>query len=228
MRFEILAAILVAVGILVWIYRRDRQRFEAERAILFDDLRGLLTEAELTRGGLQYPKLRGVYRGHKVVIDAVLDNLAVRKVPSLWLRVTLLADIPYAGSCDILARAHNVEFYAPSNSFDHVLPLPPDWPEHLTIKSDNPDAVPPQSLLDRHIAVFADERVKELLVTPRGVRLVRQAAQASRAEYLVLRQSLFGPVVVPKEQVADLLDRALALADNLRAAVPAAPAAGMP
>lgn len=215
MRYEILAAILVAVGALVWIYRRDRRRFKAERAMLFDDLRGLLSESELTRASLDYPKLRGVYLGHKVVIDAVLDNLAVRKVPSLWLRVTVLADLPYAGSCDILARAHNVEFYAPSNSFDHVLPLPAGWPEHLTIKSDNPDAVPPQALLDRHIRVFDDERVKELLVTPKGVRLVRQGAQASRAEYLVLRQSLFGPVVVPRETVVDLLDRALALADTL-------------
>lgn len=216
MRYEILAAILVAVGALIWIYRRDRRRFEAERAMLFDNLRGLLSESELTRAPLNYPKLRGLYRGHKVTIDAVLDNLAVRKLPSLWLRVTVLADVPYAGSCDILARAHNVEFYAPSNSFDHVLPLPPGWPEHLTIKSDNPDVVPPQALLDRHIRVFDDERVKELLVTPKGVRLVRQAAQASRAEYLVLRQSLFGPVVVPREMVTDLLDRALALADTLR------------
>lgn len=215
MRYEILAAILLAVGILVWIYRRDRKRFEAERAMLFDDLRGILTDSVLTRAELDYPKLRGEYRGHKVVVDAVLDNLAVRKVPSLWLRVTILADIPFAGSCDILARAHNVEFYAPSNSFDHVLPLPQGWPEHLTIKSDDPDAVPPRSLLNRHIEVFADERVKELLVTPHGVRLVRQAAQASRAEYLVLRQSLFGPVVVPKAQVIELLDRALALADTL-------------
>ena len=156
MRYEILAAILVAVGALIWIYRRDRRRFEAERAMLFNDLRGLFSESELTRAPLDYPKLRGVYRGHKVAVDAVLDNLAVRKVPSLWLRVTVLTDIPYAGSCDILARAHNVEFYAPSNSFDHVLPLPASWPQHLTIKCDNPDAVPPQTLLAQHIWVFND------------------------------------------------------------------------
>lgn len=216
MRFEILAAVLLAVAALVWVYRRDRRRFEAERAMLFDDLRGLLTDSELTREPLNYPKLRGIYRGHKVTIDAVLDNLAVRKVPSLWLRVTVLADIPHAGSCDILARAHNVEFYAPSNSFDHALPLPADWPQHLTIKCDDPDNVPPQSILGQHITAFEDERVKELLVTPKGVRLVRQGAQASRAEYLVLRQSLFGPVVIPRAMVTDLLDRALALADNLR------------
>lgn len=216
MRFEILAAILVAAGILYWIYRRDRGRFEGERAMLFEELRGLLTESELSRAPMQYPVLRGVYRGHRVVIDAVLDNLAVRKVPSLWLRVTLLADIPYTGSCDILARAHNVEFYAPSNNFDHVLPLPSGWPQHLTIKCDVPEGVPPQDVLGRHIGVFEDERVKEMLVTPKGIRLVRQAAQASRAEYLVLRQSLFGPVVVPRDMVKDLLDRALALADNLR------------
>jgi hypothetical protein len=54
--------------------------------------------------------------------------------------------------------------------------------------------------------------MKELLVTPRGVRLVRQGAQAARAEYMVLRQSLFGPVTISRELLVSLLDRAVALA----------------
>lgn len=216
MRLDILLPILLAFGALAWIYRRDRRRFEAERAMLLDDAAGLLEAAVASREAMGYPRLRGRYKGYEASIDAVLDNLSVRKIPSLWLRVTVRADLPFAGSCDMLARAHNVEFYSPSIDFDHVLPLPAGWPEQLTIKSDDPEHMPLPEQLAKHVDVFRDPLVKELLVTPRGVRLVRQAAQASRAEYLVLRQAKFGPVVVPRDLLAGLLDRAVALAEDLR------------
>lgn len=216
MRLDVFLAILAAVAFLVWIYRRDKRRFESDRAVLLDDSKDLFENTELTRTAMEYPKLRGRYRGYEATIDAVVDHLAVRKVPSLWLRVTIRAESPFPGSCDILARAHNVEFYSPSIGFDHTLPLPAGWPDHLTVKSDDPDRMPPASLLAPHVQAFEDPRMKELLVTPRGVRLVRQAAQAARAEYMVLRQSLFGPVTVPRELLVSLLDRAVALADALQ------------
>jgi len=217
LRLDVLIACLVALGVLVWIYRRDKNRFERERAELFEDVRGLLTEAEISREPNDYPKLRGRYRGYEVSIDAVADHIAVRKVPSLWLRATVLTEIPYRGACDILARSHNVEFYSPAGDLDHVLKLPAGWPDHLTVKSDDPDAIPPEPILTRHIGVFDEPRIKELLVTPRGVRVVRQAAQASRAEYMVLRQALFGPIRIPREQLTAMLDTAIALAQDLKA-----------
>lgn len=216
MRLDVLIAILAAVAFLIWQYRRDRRRLESERAVLLNDVTELLDGAELTQEPMQYPKLRGRYRGHEATIDAVVDNLAVRKVPSLWLRVTIRCDVAFAGSCDILARAHNVEFYSPSIGFDHNLRLPGGWPDHLTVKSDDPDRMPPEAFLTPHVSAFADPKVKELLVTPRGVRLVYQAAQAARAEYMVLRQSLFGPVTVPRALLISLLDRAVALAEALQ------------
>ena len=216
MRIDVLIACLAALGVLVWLYRRDKSRFERERAQLFEDLRGLLAEAEISRSPGDYPKLAGRYRGYAVSIDAVVDHIAVRKLPSLWLRATILTAIPCPGACDIMARAHNVEFFSPAGDLDHVLKLPAGWPDHLTVKTDDPDAMPSEAILTRHIGVFEDPRVKELLVTPRGVRLVRQAAQGARAEYMVLRQALFGPVRVPREQLTAMLDAAIALAEDLK------------
>jgi hypothetical protein len=222
-RYEIFAAVLVAITVLIWIYRRDHRRFDAERAVLFDDVRGLLTDAEIIRTSRDYPKLRGKYRNFDIAIDAVVDHIAVRKLPSLWLRVTARTPIPFPGTCDILARAHNVEFFSPSIELDHTVARPPHWPDHLMIKTDDPDSMPPQVLLDKHIGVFTDERMKELLVTPRGVRLVRQAAQGSRAEYRVLRQALFGPVTVPRALLASMLDAVVAVAEDLRENAPTQP-----
>src|SRR3954465_2188093 len=102
MRIEILIACLAAVGVVVWIYRRDKNRFERERVQLYEDLHGLFTEAEITRAPNEYPKLKGHYRGYAVAIDAVVDHIAVRKLPSLWLRATVLTPIPHRGTCDIL------------------------------------------------------------------------------------------------------------------------------
>jgi hypothetical protein len=217
-RLEIVALAVLAIAVLTWIYRRDRGRADAERKVLFDDVRGLLGDAEIERAPRDYPKLRGRYRGHAVTVDAVVDTIAVRKLPSLWLRVTAMAEIPFAGACDVMARAHNVEFYSPFGDLDQGISLPAGWPDHLTVKTDDPDAMPPAGLLSSHIGIFKDERMKELLVTPKGVRLVRQAAQGSRAEYMVLRQAAFGPVTVPRAQLQTMLDAAVGLAEALRTA----------
>jgi hypothetical protein len=208
----------LALVALTWIYRRDKRRAERDRQVLFDDARGLLADAEIERSPRDYPKLRGRYRGHDVAIDAVVDTIAVRKLPSVWLRVTVMAEIPFAGVCDVMARAHNVEFYSPFGDLDHGVALPAGWPDHLSVKTDDPEKMPSAALVEPHIRIFADERMKELLVTPKGVRLVRQAAQGSRAEYMVLRQASFGPVVVPRAQLQTMLDAAVALAEALRAA----------
>ncbi len=127
MRIDVLSAILLAIGVLVWIYRRDKNRLERERAQLFEDVRGLLTDAEISRAAGEYPKLRGHYRGYEIAVDAVIDHIAVRKLPSLWLRATVLTEIPYGGACDVMARAHNVEFFSPAGDFENVLKLPAGW-----------------------------------------------------------------------------------------------------
>ena len=53
-------------------------------------------------------------------------------------------------------------------------------------------------------------------MTPRGVRIVRQAAQGARAEYMVLRQALFGTARIPRDHLTAMLDAAIALAEDLK------------
>ncbi len=218
MRLEIVGFVMLALAALTWVYRRDKGRVDADRKVLFDEAHGLLTDADIERAEGDYPKLCGHYRGHTVTIDAVIDTIAVRKLPSVWLRVTVRSAIRFAGVCDVMARAHNVEFYSPFGDLDHGIALPAGWPDHLTVKSDDPATMPPANLLTPHIRIFDDPRIKELLVTPKGVRLVRQVAQGSRAEYMVLRQAAFGPVVVPRAQLQSMLDAAVALAEALSTA----------
>ena len=47
--------------------------------------------------------------------------------------------------------------------------------------------MPPLDVIEPHMTLFQDQRAKELLVTPKGVRLVYQAAQAEQGPYQTLR-----------------------------------------
>jgi hypothetical protein len=73
--------------------------------------------------------------------------------------------------------------------------------------------------VESQIAAFDDPRMKELVITPLGVRLVYQAAQGERADYLVLRQARFTQAKVEAGLVQSLLDRAIAVAAAVDAPV---------
>ena len=65
-------------------------------------------------------------------------------------------------------------------------------------------------------ALFRNPAVKEAVITARGVRLIRQAAEGDRGAHLLLRQVRF-----PLEQVpADLIRTAIAEAQLLSEALP--------
>jgi hypothetical protein len=137
--------------------------------------------------------------------------MAVRKLPSLWVKVSLIGDLPIPGAVDFLARPQNTEFYSPSETLPVSLQIPPEWPQHAMLRTDLDDRSLPVAVLAPHINVFGDPKMKELLVTPRGVRIVYQASQGERAYYLVLRQPEFGDPRLPAALALELLEQAIAV-----------------
>lgn len=117
---------------------------------------------------------------------------------------------PARGVFDFLMRPQGEEFYSPSGEMLHRLAIPQSWPQNAILCADH-DQVPPDSLAS-HMTIFDDPRAKELVVSPRGVRLVYQAAQGDRAQYLVLRQAHFENNKADPMLVRSLLDRAIATA----------------
>jgi hypothetical protein len=213
--FAIAAFCVLAVAVLTWIYRRDRGKLRALRAALFVPAYDLFESYRVTQESVDFPQLRGRYRGQEFLVDAVVDMVTFRKLPSLWLRVSLLAPVPFRGTLDIMVRSQNVEFYSPANDLPHAIEAPAHWPAGAIVKTDNPEGMPPAELIDPHMTFFAAPKAKEILVTPKGVRLVYQADQGTRAEYLVLRSANFASPQVPAELLRGLLDRAIALHQDL-------------
>ena len=82
--------------------------------------------------------------------------------------------------------------------------------------SDCVETAPVQAV-ECHINAFDDPRMKELVITPKGVRLVYQAGQGERADYLVLRQARFTQTKGDAALIRFLLNRAMAIAATVDA-----------
>lgn len=211
-----LAATLVLVVILAAMQRRTRRSLKQQRGGLFAAAYGILDTYRITQAGIDYPEMQATYRGHAFHVDAVVDTLTFRKLPVLWLRVSLLAPMPGVAMFDILVRSQNVEFYSSSAELPHRLESRPGWPADAMVRTDNQGRLPDLVVLDRHVGLFQTPQAKELLITPKGIRIVQMLDQAKRAEYLVMRQAEFENARVPAGLLRDLMDRTIALYQDLK------------
>jgi hypothetical protein len=206
-----IASALALVCLLVGLYARDHQRSRTRRAVLFTDCLDLFDAYKVIQSDVDYPTLRGRYCGFDVRLEPVLDDIACRKLPSLWLKATLLAPTRYEGALDLLARPRGIEFYSPSEDLPHRIALPEGWPVDASLRTDDPQNMPPLEIVAPHIGAFDDPQTKELVITPHGVRFVRQIWQGERAHYLVLRQSVFAQDNMAPAVVKAMLDRLIEL-----------------
>ncbi len=205
---------MIDLVVLPVLYVRDARLERQRRGEFFAEALQLFDKYRVTQDGQQYPVLEAQYRGMRVKLEPVLDDLAWRKLPSLWLKATLLVSNPRRGVLDFLVRPQGIEVYSPNDGLRR-LPVPQGWPQHALLCTDDRRTMPSLDRLGPHMTAFEDPKTKELLITPHGIRFVYQAAQAARAEYLVLRQSRFAQTKVDPELVRALLDRAIAIAADL-------------
>lgn len=162
-----------------------------------------------------YPQLVGRYRDLPVRLHPVIDTLAIRKLPSLWLLATIPEPLPLSATFDLMMRSAGPTTFS---NFDHLpatLDSIPDLPLHAVVRTDDPDHVLPHHVVAPHLGIFQDPRAKELLITPKGVRLVWQLAEADRARYGVFRQAEFGEIELDPLLVRDMLDRLIALRQSI-------------
>lgn len=198
----------VVLGLML---RRDQHRARRHRDELFDDCLGLLETPRLVPEPAGPPRLIGHHRGYRVTLRVVSEALAPRKLPSLWLFVELQAERPDLALLDMLLRPVGVEFWSPAD-LSYRLKAPEGWPETVVIRTDDPARVPSLEALSRTGALLHDRRAKEITLGPRGVRIVWQASEGARGEYLLLRQARFDLQRIDPRTVLRLLEHAMELA----------------
>jgi len=216
------AALIVAA--LLWRrWIRDQAARRAAPQRLFGRLLPLIEDAAFeSNGSVGYPRLHGRYVGEPVQFWPVVDTLALRRLPALWLMVTVQSPLPVAAKLDFMMRPAGPTTFSNFDLLPHTLALPGGCPEGGVLRTDDAARAPPASWLAGHLDIFEQTRAKELLVTPQGLRLVWLLAEADRARYGVFRQAEFGNVEIDPAQVEDLLQRLLRLRDAIIARAGAA------
>lgn len=218
MGLENLVIIVSSLALLAFIWRRDRIVTSNQRAGMFDRCLPLFDQPHTTQRNGEFPSLAANYRCETFELEAIPDTVGYRKIPSLWMQVTLAAKLPVNGTVDILARAQNIEFFSPSYDLKFALPVPAGWPQPIQFRSNaekhDLDITQIEAIVGN---MFSDGRIKELILTGRGLRVVYQLSQADKSRYLVFRMAEFEEITVNPDFLRSLMDDMLTLRDKVRA-----------
>jgi hypothetical protein len=195
-------------------FRAGRAR-AAERSALFDLSADLFAGPRRGTGSAGFPRLAGQYGGSEFDLQAVPDTLTFRKLPALWVLVTLPSPLPVGATLDVMIRPTGTELFSHFHTLPDQIAAPPGFPDDCTIRTDDPDALPPEAVLRPHLGLFDDERVKELVISPKGLRITFLAEEANRGRYLIFRDAELGRTPLPAARILPYLDALLALRADL-------------
>ena len=210
--------IVLAIAVLVWTQYRDVLRRRDERARYVADILPLLDDPKLTTSAADFPTVTGRYHGHEVRIEPHTDTIAVRKLPSLWLLVTVREALPFKATLGVMMRPRNVEYWSPFDRLEQDLERPAAWPEGANIRTDGAERGGElRRLIEPHLDFLRHPKGKEILITPKGVRFTWLAEEGERSAYMVLRQAKFTGDPLDPELVRGLLERCLAVAAAAKA-----------
>ena len=153
-----------------------------------------------------FARISGRYRGQLFDVQVVPDSLNLRKLPCLWLLVSLVEPLPVAGRFDVMLRATGTETFSKFGELPDQIAVPNGFPEGCTIRTDTPGLVPSAEIIGRYMAGLDAARLKEVVVAEAGVRVVWLAEEADRGRYLLFRDAEMGAVALPPAVLAPLMD----------------------
>ena len=196
---------------------RAMRRRQSVRAAYFDAAAPLFDSVTTRLQPTGFPRVTARAGPHAFDLQAIPDSLTFRKLPALWVMVSLPEALPVAATLDIMARPSGQEIFSHHASLPQSLARP-DWlPPDTVSRSDDADHAPMPLVLP-HAALFSDPAVKELLISAKGLRLVILAEEADRGRYLLFRDAELGGKPLPASRIRPLLDRLIALRTAIFAA----------
>lgn len=213
--------LLAGIGAVRLVWRGARRR-AAARAGYFDAVKPLFTGAVRAIAPHGFARLSAGYRDQPFDLQALPDTLTFRKLPALWLMVTLPAPMPVRATLDLMMRPGGGETFSHFARLPVQVVPPAVCPPDAQIRTDDIAALPPEAVLRRHLGLFTDGRAKELVISPRGLRIVWLAEEADRTRYLMFRDAEMGAIPLAPELLQPLLDHLIALQADLAAQADAA------
>ncbi|MGV8986939.1 MAG: hypothetical protein ACOH2H_11710 [Cypionkella sp.] len=204
--------LLLALGLGLWSIQTLRTVLvaaparKASRAGYFAQSAGLLSDLRRQIQPTGFARMAGRYRGLAFDLQAVPDTLTFRKLPALWVMVTVTEPQALTSETHIMARATGQEMFSTYGQMPFEVTLPPDFPPHCTMRSSDPAALPVPAVMHALATLFTDPRVKEAVLSPKGLRLVVLAEEAERNNYLIFRDAELGRQPLPSPRLQTLLE----------------------
>jgi hypothetical protein len=210
-------AIALAFSFIATIRRmwREAAQGRADRAAYLSPLLPLLADPRMRLEPSGFPRLAGRYVGHTVDFQAVPDALIFRKLPALWLLVTLTEPQPLAGETRIMVRPSGLEPFSTFAQLPTETTPPLGFPPHCVVRTTAPAHLPPIHVIATLVPLLEDPALKEIVLSPTGLRLVRLAEEAPKAAYLLFRESDLGRTPVSAAAVLPMLETLIELAREL-------------
>ncbi|MFK0689739.1 hypothetical protein ACFX5Q_16245 [Mesorhizobium sp. IMUNJ 23033] len=207
---------LALVVHIAWLARASRNRASAALAADTVSIRTIVTDAvDVSDGTAGVITWAGSWTGQRVQIRTIVDTLATRKLPARWLSVSITEPVAVPATFDMMMRPGSPTTFSNFDHLDHTLPKVAGFPAEAVLRTDRKGVSFPQDIIAGHLELFAEGRAKELLITPKGVRIVWLLAEAERARYGVFRQAEFGATGIDPNLIARLLTAASALRDAI-------------
>ncbi|MGA0614395.1 hypothetical protein [Paracoccus sp. KR1-242] len=185
--------VLVLGVLLAWLSLRlvaDAKQRRAARAGWLD--RVTLQDRRSALAATGFARASGRRAGLALDLQAVPDTLTIRKLPTLWLLVTLPEPLPLRQRINLMMRPTGGESFSTFAGLPHQTILAMGFPEGAVLRSEQPLTEAEATLLARHLALFDDPRVKELVLSPQGLRITWLAEEADRGRYLLFREAEMG------------------------------------
>lgn len=195
---------------------RERGKARSIRRALFDRGASVFSGARITHALDGFPRLAAAWNDHNIRAELIPDTMTIRRLPQLWLSVTIEARLPVPADCAVLARPSGNDFYSLTERLPVPLSPPRSFPFEILVRGSAPSAQAIIDALEAPIAsILRDPRVKEVAVTRKGLRIIRQASEGRRGAHLLLRQAVFDDADVAPDEVL----RLLGILDDLRKSV---------
>ena len=213
--FLMLALALGVGAFVLFVLRREQAARARRRGRFLSALAGLFEDRREVVQPSGFPRLAGVHEGVAFDLQVVPDTLSLRKLPALWVIVSIPAPLPGVAVVDVMLRPTGMESFSHFSSLPVQVTVPADFPEDCAIRADVPGAVPHAGLIRDVLDAVDQDRLKEILVTPKGVRLVFLAEEAARGRYLLYRDAEMGRVPLAPALLVPFLAAAKGLLEGV-------------
>lgn len=190
--------------VLCLMYQRHHRQVMQDRAGFLSESHKVIDIKKSRLDKTGFHRVQGEFAGHSVALKLEIDSLTARKLPILWLHVTMRRAAVGKESLDMLMRPQPSDVFSPGWNWHKVIVPLKSWPQHARYVSQG--RVPELKHIDNDVrTIFADQRAKELLIMPEYIRLTYLVRQADRGHYLLLRSADFDMAPMDPAEIGALL-----------------------